>query len=453
MMTTTTTATEPGAAPKHRACDECRTRKLACTKEADGCTRCKREGIPCHYSAQKPMGRPRKRPRDDESNDIDMTAPASKNTMIEIPPDTSDPGLAFINLLTTGSTNDENEPFRIDAPEMGSQDRGFSWNFGYTGDAFGDMSFDPTPAEQTPSYPPLNLDPALFGSGHPSPPDPVPSLTPNSAGTPESNNTSLSAAAATATRCTHTASLYLALNSLQNLPTAVEPAIAQARAAARTAYDVVNCPACSFRIEPPPSLLQPSHQHEQQEHAFLAAAMDGFQNLMLLATLIPSTVHAYQRILALVDAEAERATRERRPLAFKLHGLGGVWGRWASGGDGEDPCPGALDSFGHREMEPAMWRLVVRALLKVDVYGLSCDDACMEGKGPGPLHLGLKDIVLQMEARTKARHAFMDAMILSGAWRDPTGCGLGKLNSDGEPPQCQRIIAIAKQSIDRLVIA
>ncbi|KAG7112278.1 Fusaric acid cluster transcription factor FUB10 like protein [Verticillium longisporum] len=46
---------------KHRACDECRTRKLACSKEPDGCSRCCKEGIICVYSAQKPMGRPRKR--------------------------------------------------------------------------------------------------------------------------------------------------------------------------------------------------------------------------------------------------------------------------------------------------------------------------------------------------------------------------------------------------------
>lgn len=37
------------------------TRKLACSKDDGGCARCKRENIACHYSEQKPMGRPRKR--------------------------------------------------------------------------------------------------------------------------------------------------------------------------------------------------------------------------------------------------------------------------------------------------------------------------------------------------------------------------------------------------------
>ncbi|KAI5298734.1 hypothetical protein KEM56_003819, partial [Ascosphaera pollenicola] len=52
--------TAPANPPKKRACDECRAKKLKCTKELDGCTRCKRQNARCHYSPQKPMGRPRK---------------------------------------------------------------------------------------------------------------------------------------------------------------------------------------------------------------------------------------------------------------------------------------------------------------------------------------------------------------------------------------------------------
>ncbi|KAL7945908.1 hypothetical protein V8C42DRAFT_321920 [Trichoderma barbatum] len=51
----------PAGPQKHRACDECRFRKIACSKEPDGCLRCQKEGIACVYSPQKPMGRPRKR--------------------------------------------------------------------------------------------------------------------------------------------------------------------------------------------------------------------------------------------------------------------------------------------------------------------------------------------------------------------------------------------------------
>ncbi|KAI9903057.1 hypothetical protein N3K66_002409 [Trichothecium roseum] len=70
-----------GGVPKHRACDECRSRKLACTKEPEGCSRCRREGIACHYSPQKPMGRPRKRRQveaaaEEGAEDDDVNAPA-----------------------------------------------------------------------------------------------------------------------------------------------------------------------------------------------------------------------------------------------------------------------------------------------------------------------------------------------------------------------------------------
>ncbi|KAH0536412.1 hypothetical protein FGG08_006710 [Glutinoglossum americanum] len=33
--------------------------------ETTGCDRCQRDGIPCHYSSQKPMGRPRRKKEDE----------------------------------------------------------------------------------------------------------------------------------------------------------------------------------------------------------------------------------------------------------------------------------------------------------------------------------------------------------------------------------------------------
>ncbi|EEP80912.1 predicted protein [Uncinocarpus reesii 1704] len=57
-----------GDAPKrHAACDECRQRKLKCSGEPTGCSRCVRQSLFCHYSIQKQMGRPPKRKRVDES--------------------------------------------------------------------------------------------------------------------------------------------------------------------------------------------------------------------------------------------------------------------------------------------------------------------------------------------------------------------------------------------------
>ena len=50
-------------------------RKLKCSGEPTGCGRCTRQQLTCHYSAQKQMGRPRKRQKtNDESIDDDVVA-------------------------------------------------------------------------------------------------------------------------------------------------------------------------------------------------------------------------------------------------------------------------------------------------------------------------------------------------------------------------------------------
>ncbi|KAI1088844.1 hypothetical protein F5B19DRAFT_405815 [Rostrohypoxylon terebratum] len=454
-MSTTATTSVADCGPRHRACDECRTRKLACTKEPEGCSRCKREGITCHYSPQKPMGRPRKRPRDETNTENSVAAPASKNTMTEIPADTADPGLAFLNILASGDidymnydnmgsgNNNNNNNDLENALAIQPQDKGYQFSFGYTGDSLGDIGFDPLP-QHNPSFSNSNIDPSLFVL-EPPPADHVPTLSPDTVGTPESigsnsgsgvcnhsSTTNTGAVTQPTQTCAHTAALYLALEAMQKVPSGVEEALRHARRATRTAYDVVYCPVCSFQIEP-------------AESGSAGEVTRNFQNLMLLAALIPSIVHAYQRILVAVDEETCRATAERRRLVFKLHGFGGIL--WADASAEECVRAATLE---HREMEPAMWRLTVRALLKVDVYGLSECRVDMDTEAM-PLHIGLKDIVLQMEQKSRARHAVMDALMRKGAW-EPPKCGF-RMHEPGETPTCLRVIAIAKASIDSLIIA
>ncbi|OPB46797.1 Zn2Cys6 transcriptional regulator [Trichoderma guizhouense] len=70
----------PAGPQKHRACDECRFRKIACSKEPGGCLRCQKEGINCVYSPQKPMGRPRKRrhpPENTASSTVSASVPVT----------------------------------------------------------------------------------------------------------------------------------------------------------------------------------------------------------------------------------------------------------------------------------------------------------------------------------------------------------------------------------------
>ncbi|KAJ6089390.1 hypothetical protein N7467_004606 [Penicillium canescens] len=52
---------------RHAACDECRKRKLKCSGELSGCSRCLKQSLCCNYSSQKQMGRPpKKRARTDD---------------------------------------------------------------------------------------------------------------------------------------------------------------------------------------------------------------------------------------------------------------------------------------------------------------------------------------------------------------------------------------------------
>ncbi len=52
---------------RHAACDECRKRKLKCSGEVTGCTRCVKNTLICVYSEQKQMGRPKKRQKTDDT--------------------------------------------------------------------------------------------------------------------------------------------------------------------------------------------------------------------------------------------------------------------------------------------------------------------------------------------------------------------------------------------------
>ncbi|KAJ5909095.1 hypothetical protein N7495_001777 [Penicillium taxi] len=77
---TSTSASEP---KRHAACDECRKRKLKCSGEIMGCSRCLKQSIPCQYSLQKTMGRPPKKraPADDglDSNNINPVWPSPED--------------------------------------------------------------------------------------------------------------------------------------------------------------------------------------------------------------------------------------------------------------------------------------------------------------------------------------------------------------------------------------
>jgi len=279
--------------------------------------------------------------------------------------------------------------------------------------------------------------------------DKVPSLSSQSADTPESLQSLQSppsqpsqpsqpaqqtgcAVFAESKPCGCLASLYLALDSLQHLPQHVGPAMRVARSAARVAHDTIKCPICS-----PPDVVNPQ----------VRPPIQSFQSLMILGALLPTIANGYNSILTMVDAEAAKADSERRQMAFSIEEYGGLWGRLGE----EDVC-GAVGAIDGRLLEPTMWRLTVRALLRLDVYGLGGKSASESSKCMGFVQIGLKDIITEMEQRSRARHAAIDAAVAAGLMSDAECHGHHKPPPGGQH-NCLQIIEMAKRSIDHLIIA
>lgn len=376
------------------------------------------------------MGRPRKRPlvEVEEAAKIDepVIVPANDSAM-DIDTSFLDPDVSQFNFL------DMLGPEFMSNPQPGPQSqkvdsKGVRANKGIWHFDIGDIDFNPNPLA-APEPPLLNQDEVL-----PMPEidlgfwEKTPSLS-SQGGTPPDSNSATSGVPPTG-NCGCLASLYLALDSLQRLPNKVAPAMGVARNAAKAAHDAIQCPVCS-----PPFV----------NHAELVP-LSSFQNMMLLGALLPSTANAYRQILVMIDEETARATAEGRELTFMMNEYGGVWGSLS------DKVCGAEERLNNAPMEPNMWRLAVRAFLKTDVYGIkpmaeggpSCMPTCHQ--------LGLKDVVVMMEERSRRRHEQMDELVAKGFIRPQPGC-VHPFPTPGEKPTCMRIIDIAKQAIDQLNIA
>ncbi|KAK4175115.1 hypothetical protein QBC36DRAFT_241815 [Triangularia setosa] len=455
-------ASKAGEQPKRRACDECRGRKLACSKEVDGCARCKREGIKCVYSPQKPMGRPRKRAhveidatenngsnaQNDEQATITAPIPVMNPNDFVLPEfdptlamdldfsflDMSNTDLNFMDIIDPSTQFPPNQYLTTDPvaqplgplPPLDPTKTPLSQPptpFFAFGNHLGHIDFNSSLCQQTPTKSPevSQEDVAeIFSLPSIAIPDEnsVPGLSPggnSSSSTPSADPHSQHSQQSDDPRtCSCLASLYLAMESVKILPKSISRAMRITRAASRTAHDSILCKVCSdvplFDPENPSSLARPP--------------MVSVQSLMMLGALLPSLSNAYMRILTMVDAEAAAADAQRRKIVFTLSEYGGLWGTLAE----QEPYQcGAAEKLEGAVMDPNLWRLTVRALLKIDVYGVQgveCRDVRM---------LGLKDIIGMMEERSRSRHRMMDELVEKG-------------------PTCLRIIDIAKRSMEELVI-
>ncbi|KAL3962072.1 hypothetical protein ACCO45_003595 [Purpureocillium lilacinum] len=470
MASETIKSSPSSSAPKHRACDECRARKLACSKEPDGCARCKREGIQCHYSPQKPMGRPRKR-RHVEDSESDVVAqpakaPVANGDALVTPPQftgfdaptglslnpsmdfmvpqsaTSD--LAFLDLLPTNYGDDVDDGLYGLNPYAQSQAPGqdaLPLNSSTlhmqcaTGDLFQGINFDePDPTDTgvskdisdslqrfmesqryAPVMPERHVECGRITRS--SPDTPIPPIR-----------------AMPSTTCGCLSSLYLALESLSHLPPDVTTAMRVARGACKVAQEVIDCRQCSNAffddpLKPPP--------------------IQAFQNLMCLGALVPSACNAYASILEMVDNETALAKKESRTIYFSFKEVGGLWGNVVN----EHSSCSAIQGLNNSFLAPDVWRTTIRAILKLDIYGVG-------GSQGGPAHAprrqkGLKDVLAQLDETSRRRHEIMDEIVASG--QAPTNARyiMSHMTQPPCPPEqrnCVRILETARIALESLAI-
>ncbi|KAH7022814.1 hypothetical protein EDB80DRAFT_20571 [Ilyonectria destructans] len=469
----------PDGVPKHRACDECRSRKLACSKEADGCARCRKEGIQCHYSPQKPMGRPRKRRHVEEE-----AVPAVTQQLVH--DDLTTPPLGTMSPqppISMGSFQMQ-PPLPVDPNFNFLDDSGTSnmefWDL--LPSNYLEMPTDPNlflptdldPNGGAPVVPPMNITGVdLLGSINFNEPDHsqavsrdlsdslqrymaeqvslpqrTSSSTPANSSLGSDHGTSVgspdgsvstppppSLRAVPTINCSCLSSLFLALDNLSRLPQEVIPAMRVARNASKVAHDVINCPSCSAPL---------------LDGSFAPPPIQSFQNLMFLGTLVPSACNAYATILEMVDTETALAKKQGRTFWFSFKDIGGLWGKV---GESCDNCS-AIRSYNNSSMAPDLWRMTIRALLRLDVYGIGAIDS---GTPDNETYtqLGLKDVVTLLEERTRKRHDMLDELIATGNIAKAMPMGVIYPNKPCTPEErnCVRILETARVALDNLVIA
>ncbi|KAM3565849.1 hypothetical protein ARSEF4850_001160 [Beauveria asiatica] len=481
-MAGTKPAAASGNVPKHRACDECRSRKLACSKEDQGCARCRRESIPCYYSPQKRMGRPRKRPADEP--DAAQQAPASRrrsasssapsaaapqirsfllgatsppapsfghHTLDFLDHQASTPDMAFFDLLP--GYYQEGVALTPTSPaECASATQGFHGTLPMTYDtigpaAYNDLSFiDPvfalpdsqdaflaTPNLSVGSHTPLDSEPSFSP-----PPHRARAATTVQPGlqryTPPTGGSELLQPIPTVS-CPCLSALYMALESLANLPRDVCAAMRVARHASRVAQGVVTCKVCSCDLldvsKPPP--------------------MQAFQNMMLLATLVPSACNAYTAIVEMVDGECGLATQQGRRIPLSVRELGGLWDRHQAIGDadGRRWLPAELADCDSAELEPQEWRRIMLAVIRLDVYGNN------EGSSGGTSSraMGLGEVVAALDERSQKRHELVDACAAAGTLPPHRHYMMTPRSCKPEDRNCVRVLEVARLALKSLVIA
>ncbi|KAL2872192.1 Zn(II)2Cys6 transcription factor rglT [Aspergillus lucknowensis] len=247
---------------RHAACDECRKRKLKCSGELSGCSRCIKQSLVCHYSVQKQMGRPpKKRVREDDidlsfvdlPNDDPWATPAATHKPMSdlgaaIPGISEEPQL-FSSMYPT--------PFNLPYHLSTNEDHHHTWQLAPN------ESLSSVPATTSP-WPDFSSVSAAAPNPFTMPPSLTPPM-PHSDSIPQSPSNN---------DCSCLSYLYLCLSHLSSLkPFPIsQHTICSLYISARTAQAVIRCQACPTKFD------------------------TGLQNVMLTGTLLNVIADSWLRV-------------------------------------------------------------------------------------------------------------------------------------------------------------
>ncbi|KAF2272107.1 uncharacterized protein EI97DRAFT_236597 [Westerdykella ornata] len=253
-----------GGEKLHAACDECRTRKLKCSREFP-CSRCQREGIHCVYSPQKQMGRPRKRRREEadtggtDQSSSDLLDLFSSRLDENIAPVLTDSGLPYSSeLINIPSSTGLDSAHGIPSATASNQNLA-----NLTPESLTNFELNPT------------IDPLLWN--------------------PQLNPSDLSPVQPDQPCTTCLSVMYLTMTDLQNMTSFAFPAvIPPQRRAMQAAFSMLQCQQCPTKMF---TLLQSTYA---------------------VTTLLSAIAERFHRILKAIDDEAEALEQRGEKKSFRV---------------------------------------------------------------------------------------------------------------------------------------
>lgn len=385
-------------------------RKIGCTKEPNGCLSCNQLGIKCSHSDQKQMGRPRKfaaantRPQEAFQQDLKPAEEPSQSN----------------NKFISQHQNSSYPTHNLDT--SASQDVS-PLNIGPTS-IMGRIDFDvyKTPPPQPQAQPVHEEEWARS----------IPSDTVTSEGSLAvaneealSNFTRPSVARVTEQNpgnCSCITAILSSLDSISSFFSAdVDEAMRLARAASMVVREVMFCPSCG--------LLR-----ERSTLPNIATS----RNVYFVCILVPTIVKLFMKVLDMVDTEVASAQMEKRNLDFDVRRLGGLSGALQRAHSHCEESRKTLSS------DPDHWRVMMRVLLRADIYGYRPSEDKHDPRDPD-LYLGLWEIILGFE---KMFHEQSDELKVS----DQHDSSRYHAISPKEHADFLLVLNIAKDALSSLVI-